>query len=297
VRLDLALIALHPELSRRRARDVIEKGQVTVSGSTVTEAGQDVEARADIRWDPNRKAVRRARLSLPLLYSDESVLVLDKPAGLLSVPTAEGAEDEDTAVARVKEYARHLNPRRPYVGVVHRLDRDTSGALAFALSPEARGALRSKFRDHDLDRRYLALVKGVPRADQGRIALPIAEAYEGGRRRIARPGERARDAVTHWTVKERLDGAALLELKLETGRQHQIRLHLGHEGWPIVGDPVYGAGARTGVRATRQMLHAWLLAFDHPLTGKPVRAESPLPEDFRRALAGLRSRGGGIPRR
>ena len=293
MRLDLALIALHPELSRRRARDVIEKGQVTVAGSTVTEAGLEVDPRADIGWDANRKAVRRPRLSLPILYADESVLVLDKPAGLLSVATAPGLEDEDTAVVRVHEYARHLNPRRPYVGVVHRLDRDTSGALAFALTPEARGALRSMFRDHDLDRRYLALVKGVPRADQGRIALPIAEAYEGGRRRIARPGERARDAVTHWTVKERLDGAALLELKLETGRQHQIRLHLGHEGWPIVGDPVYGAGARTGVRATRQMLHAWLLAFDHPLTGKPVRAESPLPEDFRRALAALR----GAPRR
>jgi 23S rRNA pseudouridine1911/1915/1917 synthase len=288
MRLDLALIALHPELSRRRARDVIEKGQVTVSGSTVTEAGQDVDARAEITWDPNRKAMRRARLSLPILYADESVLVLDKPAGLLSVATAPGLEDEDTAVVRVHEYARHLNPRRPYVGVVHRLDRDTSGALAFALTPEARGALRSMFREHDLDRRYLALVKGVPRADQGRIDRPIAEAYEGGRRRIARPGERARDAVTHWTVKERLDGGALLELRLETGRQHQIRLHLGHEGWPIVGDPVYGAGARAGVRATRQMLHAWLLAFDHPLTGKPVRAESPLPEDFRRALAVLR---------
>ena len=297
MRLDLALIARHPELSRRRARDVIEKGQVTLAGATVTEAGLDVRADADIRWDPNRKAQRRARLSLPLLYADESMLVLDKPAGLLSVATAAGLEDEDTAFARVQEYARHLDPRRPFAGIVHRLDRDTSGALAFALTPEARGALRAMFREHALDRRYLALVKGVPRADQGRISLPIAEAYEGGRRRIARPGEPGRDAITHWTVKERLEGAALLELRLETGRQHQIRLHLGHEGWPIVGDPVYGAGARTGVRAARQMLHAWLLAFDHPLTGKPVRAESPQPEDFRRALAALRTPGRGPRRR
>ena len=91
-------------------------------------------------------------------------------------------------------------------------------------------------------------------------------------------------------MRERLEGAALLELKLETGRQHQIRLHLAHEGWPVVGDPVYGAGARSGVRATRQMLHAWLLAFEHPLTGQPVRAESPIPEDFARALLALRPR-------
>jgi 23S rRNA pseudouridine1911/1915/1917 synthase len=295
MRLDLLLIARHPGLSRRRARDVIEKGQVSVAGQVVTEAGRLVAETAAVEWDPNRKAVRRARLSLPILYADESVLVLDKPAGLLSVATAPGLDDEDTAFARVKEYARHLDPRRGYAGVVHRLDRDTSGALAFALSPEARGALRAMFREHALDRRYLALVKGAPRADHGRVSLPIAEEYEGGRRRVARPGEAGRDAVTHWTVRERLEGAALLELRLETGRQHQIRLHLAHEGWPILGDPVYGRGARSGVRATRQMLHAWLLAFDHPLTGRPVRAESPLPEDFARALAALRPRGRGRP--
>jgi 23S rRNA pseudouridine1911/1915/1917 synthase len=297
VRLDLVLIARHPELSRRRARDVIEKGQVTLSGATVTEPGLDVAPDADVAWDPNRRAVRRARLSLPILYADDSVLVLDKPAGLLSVASSPGLDDEDTALARVKEYARHRDPRRAYAGVVHRLDRDTSGALAFALSPEARGALRAMFREHALDRRYLALVKGAPRQDRGRISLPIAEAYEGGRRRIARPGEAARDAVTHWTVRERLEGAALLELRLETGRQHQIRLHLAHEGWPIVGDPVYGAGARGSVRVNRQMLHAWLLAFDHPLTGAPVRAESPLPEDFGRALDALRATGRGSRRR
>src|SRR5687768_18211529 len=114
MRLDLALIARHPELSRRRARDVIEKGQVSVAGRVVSEAGHPVAADADVDWDPNRKAVRRARLSLPILHADETVLVLDKPAGLLAVPTAAGLEGEDTAFARVKEYARHLNPRRPY---------------------------------------------------------------------------------------------------------------------------------------------------------------------------------------
>lgn len=289
MRLDLALIARHPELSRRRARDVIEKGQVTVGGRVVTEAGEAVAADAAIEWDPNRPARRRARLSLPILYADGTVLVLDKPAGLLAVPTSPGLDDEDTAFARVKEYARHLSPRRPYAGIVHRLDRDTSGALAFALSPEARGALRTMFREHRMERRYVALVRGAPRAEAGTIDRPIAEVYEGGRRRIARPGEPSRPAVTHWTVLERLDGATLLEVTLETGRQHQIRLHLAHEGWPILGDPVYGASLRGGPPAPRQMLHARLLAFEHPLTGAAVRAESPLPDDFRRVLGALRS--------
>jgi 23S rRNA pseudouridine1911/1915/1917 synthase len=287
MRLDVALIALHPELSRRRARDVIEKGQVSVRGRVVTEAGETVAPEAAIEWDPNRKAVRRARLSLPILYVDDSVLVLDKPAGLLAVPTAPGLDDEDTALARVKEYARHLDPRRAYAGVVHRLDRDTSGALAFALAPAARDALRSLLREHRMDRRYVALVRGAPRTDEGTIDRPIAEAYEGGRRHVARPGEPSRPAITHWTVRERVEGGALLDVRPETGRQHQIRLHLAYEGWPILGDPVYGGGSRAG--APRQMLHARLLAFEHPLTGAPVRAESPLPEDFRRALAMMRS--------
>jgi 23S rRNA pseudouridine1911/1915/1917 synthase len=294
MRLDLALIARHPELSRRRARDVIEKGQVSVAGRVVDEAGFAVGADADVRWDPNRKAVRRARLSLPILYADESILVLDKPAGLLAVATASGLEDEDTAFARVQEYAGHLNPRRPYAGIVHRLDRDTSGALAFALAPEARAALRALFREHRLDRRYVALVRGAPADDEGVIDLPIADAYQGGRRHVARAGEPSRPAITHYRVRERFAGGALLDVRLETGRQHQIRLHLAHEGWPIVGDPVDGAPGRGAPPAPRQMLHAALLAFEHPLTGAAVRAESPLPDDFRRALGAIRS--GSTPR-
>jgi len=289
MRLDLVLIARHPELSRRRARDVIEKGQVSVAGQVVNEAGFAVAENADLRWDPNRKAVRFARLSLPILYSDETILVLDKPAGLLAVASAPGVEDEDTAYARVKEYVRHLNPRRPYAGVVHRLDRDTSGALAFALAPDARAALRSLFREHRMDRRYVALVRGAPLVDEGTIDRPIADAYEGGRRHVARPDEPARPAITHFRVRERFPAGALLDVRLETGRQHQIRLHLAHEGWPIVGDPVYGAPGRGAPPAPRQMLHAALLAFEHPLTGVAVRAESPLPDDFKRALGAMRS--------
>jgi len=298
IRLDLALIKRHPELSRRRARDVIEKGQVTVGGRTALESGLLVEPGAEVAWDPNLKARSRARSSIRLLHEDDDVLVVDKPAGLLAVPTAPDAREEDTALARVREYIARRHPRRPYVGVVHRLDRDTSGALAFALSPPARAALRDLFRAHRMERRYAALVEGVPSADEGQVDAPIYDVYEAGRRRLARPGEPAHEARTRWRVAERFRAGALLEVELETGRQHQIRLHLATLGLPIVGDHVYGhparwwpqrgrSGRRT-IDAPRQMLHARHLAFVHPITGGRVEAESPLPADFREALAALR---------
>src|SRR5687767_10711365 len=162
MRLDLALIRLHPELSRRKAREAIEKGQVDVDGRTVVEPGHAVKEAVSIRWDVHRKARSRARSSLPLLHEDEWVVVVDKPAGLLSVPATPGGL-EDTVLARVMAYARHRRPGRPYAAAVHRLDRDTSGALAFALGPEARRALRDLFREHHIERHYLALVEGTPR--------------------------------------------------------------------------------------------------------------------------------------
>jgi 23S rRNA pseudouridine1911/1915/1917 synthase len=293
MRLDLALIAQHPELSRRKAREVIEKGQVTLRGDTVQEPGRLVRPGEAVAWNPNRPARPRARIRLPLLYRDESMVVIDKPAGLLAVPSAPDAAGEDTAEARVHEFAAHLNPRHPYVGVVHRLDRDTSGALAFALTPTARGALRALFREHRMERRYAALVEGIPPADEGVVELPISESY-AGKRRVARPGEPSLPARTRWRVVQRFAGGALLEVELDTGRQHQIRVHLSHVGLPIVGDPVYRKETRRRLlEAPRQMLHARVLGFVHPLTGVAVRCESPLPEDFKTALRQLRQQKGG----
>ncbi len=292
MRLDLALIRQHPGLSRRKARDVIEKGQVSVNGEAALEPGRGVDEDSVLVWDPNRKARPRARLSLPLLYRDSGLVIIDKPPGLLAVPTSAAAHSEDTALARVEEFARRLNPRRPFVGLVHRIDRDTSGALAFALTPAVRRTLRSLFRAHHIERRYSALVRGTPRRDNGLVDVPIHDAYRDGRRRVAREGEPSHDALTRWTLIERLPGAALLDVELGTGRQHQIRIHLAHIGFPVLGDAVYGGGEapRAPVSVKRQLLHARVLAFASPVTGRRIRVESQLPDDFQRALVALRSR-------
>jgi 23S rRNA pseudouridine1911/1915/1917 synthase len=289
-RLDLALIALHPGLSRRRAQAAIEKGQVTVDDLVVLEPGRRLGPDAQIRWDANRPAVKRVRLALPVLYQDEHVIVIDKPSGLLSVPTDTGdPEGTDTALGQVLTATRAAHPRA-FVGRVHRLDRDTSGALCFALSSAARAGLIELFSRHDIERVYLALVSGAPRASQGTVDAPIRDTYTSGRRGIAAPHEAGSHARTHWRLVERLDGASLLEVRLETGRQHQIRAHLAHIDLPVIGDRVYGNGPQAPRRlvAPRIMLHAWRLGFRHPISETRIAVESPLPEDFQTLLARLR---------
>lgn len=291
VRLDLLLIRRHPGLSRRKARDVIEKGQVDVDGQTVTAAGQEVAQSVRVQWDPDRRARPRVRLSLPLLYADDALVIVDKPPGLLSVPTVSGA-DEDSVAGRIADYVRRLRPRRPYVGVVHRLDRDTSGALALALDAHTREALRELFRSHRVERRYLALVAGVARQPDATIELPIRDAYRAGRRGIARPGEPGKPARTRLRLRECFRSASLLELELFTGRQHQIRIHLAHVGLPVLGDLIYGGPKATALAVPRQMLHAEMLGFRHPSSGRLVHAESPMPPDFEAVLKELRREAG-----
>lgn len=289
MRLDLLLIRRHPGLSRRKARDVIEKGQVDVDGVTVREAGRAVSDSTRVEWDPHRRAGSRVRLELPTLYQDDRLLIVDKPAGLLSVPTRPGTA-EDSVARRVHAYARRLRPRQPYARVVHRLDRDTSGALAVALDARTADALRALFRAHRVERRYLALVAGTPRQAESTIELPIRDLYVGGRRAVAREGEPAKPARTHFRVLERFHGAALLEVALDTGRQHQIRVHLAHLRLPVLGDEVYGdARPRPPLWPARQMLHAHVLGFAHPATGEAVRVESPVPDDLQQALRAQRA--------
>jgi 23S rRNA pseudouridine1911/1915/1917 synthase len=294
-RLDQRLRREQPAMSWARLRAAIEKGQATVNGVEQRDPGAEVSPRDAVVLDINRKAVRAARSRFERLYEDEHVLVLDKPAGLLTVPAdREGSPDDDTVLARVREYMERRRGSRGYVGPLHRLDRDTSGALAVALSREAHEAGRELFSAHGFDRDYLALVHGVPADDAGTVDAPIAEAYVAGRRRIAVGGEPSRPAVTHYVVRERFGTeAALLELTLETGRQHQIRLHLQRLGHPVLGDRVYGPAG--GPPTPRQMLHAWRLAFPHPLTGARIAVEAAVPDDFARLKRQLKARRPRVP--
>jgi 23S rRNA pseudouridine1911/1915/1917 synthase len=287
MRLDQRLRELRPDLSWSRIRSAIERGQVTVEAVVRRDPGEEVEPSQAVSFDQDRPALPSARLELPRLYEDEAILVVDKPAGLLTVPThPEAKTTEDTVLRRAQEYARRLHGRRAYAGMLHRLDRDTSGALAIALTREAHRLGRELFAAHEFHRWYLAVVHGVPSPREGTIDAPISNEYVSGRRRIARHDSDGRHAVTHYRVRHAYRNAALVELQLETGRQHQIRLHLQDLGYPLVGERVYGDDARRA-RAPRQMLHAWRLEFQHPLRHGRVTAEAPVPPDMATLCAGL----------
>lgn len=293
MRLDKIVKAKHAELSWRQIREAIEKGQVTVDGRVEKDPGLDVVSGAAIELNLNRPAQSRARASFDILHEDEHIIVLNKAAGLLSIPSSpEAGSSEDTVLRRVREYMEFKRGHKTYVGMLHRLDRDTSGSLAVALSKDAHAAGREMFKEHLFERRYLALVQGIPDPPHGTIDARISSGYRDGRRKLVGFDASGLDATTDYYVRERLNGAALLELRLHTGRQHQIRLHLEKLGHPLIGERVYlGAGRKPQAQspAARNMLHAWKLAFPHPLTGARVAVEAPIPKDFAKLMKQLSS--------
>ena len=289
-RLDKQLKADLPHLSWRQIRDSIEKGQVTVDGRVQKDPGLDVSAGSAIELNLNRPAQSRARATFDILHEDQHVLVLNKPAGLLSIASsADAAASEDTVLRRVRDYMQFKLGHRSYVGMLHRLDRDTSGSLAVALSKEAHAAGRELFKQHRFERHYLAIVQGMPEKDTGTIEARISSGYRDGRRKLVGANARGLDATTHYKIRRRLKNAALLEVRLDTGRQHQIRLHLEKLGHPLVGERVYQTRSPEpqARKQPRNMLHAWTLAFPHPITGKLIAVEAPLPADFQCVLREL----------
>jgi 23S rRNA pseudouridine1911/1915/1917 synthase len=283
MRLDLAVARVFG-LSRRSAREAVRSGRVELDGAVVEEPGLDVsdDRVARLRFHRDRPARRRVRTRLSVLHEDSAVLIVDKPAGLLTVPTE--ANEKDTLWARALHYLQHRYGGRPYAGIVHRLDKDTSGAVVFARSRAALHFLQDRFKEHAIDREYVAIARGtVP--ETGRFDADLART-PGLKRGIARPGQEGRRAVTRYRSVEGLPGATLVSVRPETGRTHQIRVHFAAAGHPILGDRVYGGEA--GAAAPRQMLHARRLGFPHPETGEPISAEAPLPEDFADVLEDLR---------
>jgi 23S rRNA pseudouridine1911/1915/1917 synthase len=269
--------------SRAAAERLIAAGAVLVDGeprlkSHRLEGGEDVVVRLPDAAPP----LEAESMDLDIAWQDEHLLVVDKPAGIVVHPAR--GHDEGTLVHGLLALdAAGGDEDRP--GIVHRLDRDTSGLLLVARSDEAHARLQDLIRRREVDRRYLALVRGAPRSRAGRIAAPI------GRDRVDRMRHSLdtatpREAVTRFEVLELLGPRALLEVSLETGRTHQIRVHLEAIELPVCGDRVYGVAGDLGLE--RQFLHAARLAFAHPFTGERVDVEAPLPDDLAAALARAR---------
>jgi 23S rRNA pseudouridine1911/1915/1917 synthase len=284
-RLDRA-VAARPEVgSRGLAERLIGAGAVVVDGETRAksfrlEGGEEVV----VELPAQPEGLRAEAMDLAVAWEDEHLLVVDKPAGLVVHPA--GPHGSGTlAHGLLALDAAGGDEERP--GIVHRLDRDTSGLLVVARSEEAHGRLQELVRRREVERRYLTLVRGRPRSRSGRIEAPIGR-DRTDRSRHSLDTATPREAVTWFEVVELLAEHALLDVRLETGRTHQIRVHLEAIELPVAGDPVYGVPGDLGLQ--RQFLHAARLSFAHPFTGERVEAESPLPPDLAAALELARSR-------
>ncbi|BCM22068.1 ribosomal large subunit pseudouridine synthase D [Mesorhizobium sp. J8] len=316
-RLDQWLAArLGPELSRSRVQALIKQGAVSIAGKAVLEAKRKLTAgdRIEILVPaPEPAAPQGEDIPLDILYEDDELIVINKPAGLVVHPGA-GNWTGTLVNALIHHCGDSISGiggvKRP--GIVHRLDKETSGVMVVAKTDRAHKALSEAFADHgragDLERAYLALVWGIPQRPTGTIDAALGRAADRVRRAVV-PESRddARHAVTHFSVVERFGEeqrafatASLVECRLETGRTHQIRVHMAHIGHPVVGDPDYGQAFRTKANRLpeplktkvkafpRQALHAWLLEFRHPTTHLTMRFEAPMPGDMEELVGDFR---------
>jgi 23S rRNA pseudouridine1911/1915/1917 synthase len=310
-RLDRFLSASFPELSRTRLQALIKEGHVALGGATIEDVKYAVKPgdHFEIALPPPQPPLPQAQaIPLNVVYEDDAIIVIDKPAGLVVHPGA-GNIDKTLVNALIAHCGKSLSGiggvARP--GIVHRLDKDTSGLLVVAKTDEAHRALSEQFADHgrkrELERVYLALVWGAPPRKSGSIDAPIGRHSTSRTKMAVVPVEKGgREAVTHYRVLETFGHkagprgpepvASLLECRLETGRTHQVRVHLASIGTPLIGDPVYGTGFKSKVRTLpetrqarlagfkRQALHAGSLAFAHPKTGTLLKFNCPPPADF-----------------
>lgn len=287
-RIDVFLSRSVMGLSRSGAQNLLEAGCVSVNGKPVrknykTNSGDVVSVEVP---EPEPLDVKPTQMELPIAYEDQDVIVIDKPKGLVVHPAA--GHWEDTLVngllyARGGELSGINGVMRP--GIVHRIDKDTSGLLIVAKNDLAHTILASQLKDHTLARTYEAIVVGNLREDSGTVDAPIGR-HPTDRKRMAilRDGK---EAVTHWEVVDRYRGYTHIRCRLETGRTHQIRVHMAHINHPILGDTIYGR-KKPELGQSTQCLHASALCFQHPRTGMPFLVESPLPAYFREVLEKLR---------
>jgi 23S rRNA pseudouridine1911/1915/1917 synthase len=284
-RLDRFLASVEEIGSRAAAERLLGERKVLVDGFARTKSyrlagGEELELEVPERRESE---LEPEQLDLRIAYEDEHLLVVDKPAGLVVHPSA--GHGSGTLVHGLLGHAIAGGEDAGRPGIVHRLDRDTSGLLVVARSEEAHRRLQQLLRKRALEREYLALVHGRPRSKAGRIEAAIGRDRHDPTR-ISLDTDVPREAVTNFEVVELLRAHALLRVRLETGRTHQIRVHLAAIELPVSGDPVYGAARDLGLE--RQFLHSAHLGFPHPFTDERVETESPLPGDLERALAAAR---------
>ncbi len=288
IRLDRYLTSILTGISRTTVQQLIMDGEVLVNGHTgksgyTLRIGDEVQI---MSLNMHNKAANIKPQSLPLdvLYEDKDLLVVNKAAGMVVHP-APGHHDDtlvNALIARYPDIQREDSEQRP--GIIHRLDKDTSGLIIIARNAATHSALVEQMKRREIVKRYLALVEGVVALDQGSIDAPIGR-NPHHRQQMAITVVRSREARTHFRVQERFDRHTLLLLELETGRTHQIRVHLKAIGHPIVGDPIYGSGSiNRSLSLKRQFLHAYQLKFIHPTTGSILNLEAPLPEDLQAVL-------------
>jgi len=303
LRLDVYLAGALEDATRSFLKKLIKDGRVRIGDEPCTKPGRTLNPGETVHIEiPPPPPVEPLPEDIPLdiLYEDKDLLVINKPAGLVVHPAP--GHYTGTLVNAVLFHCQGFespgdDPIRP--GIVHRLDRDTSGVMLVAKSRQGFGPLAAQAADHSFDRRYLALVRGEFQEDHGRINAQIGRSL-AVRAKMAVTGVQAREAITDFFVLERFGVASLVGLQLETGRTHQIRVHMRFAGRPVLGDPVYGVtefknwpipgpvlGALMGLQG--QALHAERLGFTHPTTGERLSFTAPPPADFQQALDGLRS--------
>lgn len=297
-RLDRALAALLPTYSRERLKALISSGQVMSSG----QLSRDPSAKAkegtsfSISVPPPAVAHNEAQdIPIEIVFEDDHLLVVDKPAGMVVHPAAGNYDG-----TMVNALLHHCHGRLSGIGgvarpgIVHRIDKDTSGLLVVAKTDPAHEGLAAQFAKHSIERRYAAIVAGLPKTGSGTVDANLARSSTDRKKIAIVSVGRGKRAVTHWRLVETLKQAALMECQLETGRTHQVRVHMASIGHPLLGDPVYGRSRSEHrevlkrLEFSRQALHAARLGFIHPITGGTLTFDSPIPSDMQQLLSYLR---------
>lgn len=295
-RLDRWLSENLENLSRSRIQNLISQGHITVNQRVCTSKKVTLKTGdyIEVKIPPNEPLELEAvHIPLDILYEDDHLIIINKPAGLVVHPSAGHANDTlvNALLAHCDTLAGIGGVERP--GIVHRLDKDTTGAIVVAKTDFSLQSLQQQIKAKTAQRQYLGVVYGSPKTEFGTVEQPIGRHPVDRKKMAVVPVEKGgKNAVTHWQIRERLGNYSLILFTLETGRTHQIRVHCSFMGHPIVGDLNYSSARSVGVNLSGQALHAWKLKLQHPVTGNRIEAVAPLPEEMNTLLQVLRRRSG-----